>query len=193
MSQYVINIDQHKQLHFEQTQKLPILSCCIMPCLHQCTNNVHTCQEQSKKDFTQESCARFNVTILPSVILAAAPPHPHPREVGLVLVARHLLLLLPPLLRADNLVGNKARGLLNSISGSSRWCRALCVWCSCSLVVETWIRRTSRINCMQRATPSVDLSEGPGQRTLLLYNKFSTSYFPPGLHQVKIPCLHFYT
>ena len=112
---------------------------------------------QRQKDFTEESCARFNVTILPGVILAAAPPHPHPREVGLVLVARHLLLLLPPLLRADNLVGNKARGLLNSISGSSRWCRALCVWCSCSLVVETWIRRTSRINCMQRATPSVDL------------------------------------
>ena len=72
------------------------------------------------------------MTVLPGVILAAAPPHPHPRGVGLVLVARHLLLLLPPLLRADNLVGNKACGLLNSISGSSRWCRALCVWCSCS-------------------------------------------------------------
>ena len=62
-----------------------------------------------------------------------------------------------------------------------------------ALVVETWIRRTSRINCMQRATPSVDLSEGPGQRTLLLYNKCSTSYLPSGLHQVKIPCLYFYT
>ena len=134
------------------------------------------------------------MTILSGVILAAAPPHPHPRGVGLVLVARHLL-LLPPLLRADNLVGSKACGLLDSISGSSRWCRALCVWCCWSLllVVETWIRRTSRINCMQRATPSVDLSEGPGQRTLLLYNKCSTPYFPSGLHQVKIPCLHFYT
>ena len=119
------------------------------------------------------------MTSLPGVILAAAPPHPHPRGVGLVLVARHLL-LLPPLLRADNLVGSNACGLLDSISGSSRWCRALCVWCSCSLVVETWIRRTSRINCMQRATPSVDLSEGPGQRTLLLYKK---KFPPPTSHQ----------
>ena len=74
------------------------------------------------------------MTILPGVILAAAPPHPHPQGVGLVLVARHLLLLLPPLLRADNLVGSNACGLLDSISGSSRWCRGLAL---CLVLLES--------------------------------------------------------